>query len=198
MGGRINTIMQTCFFAISGVLPADEAIAQIKKAIEKTYGKRAPRWSSRTSRRSTDARASPRGHGRPRRPRSRRLPPSCPPRRPTSSSASPRSCSRTRATGCPCSAFPVDGTWPLGTAQWEKRNIALEIPVWDPTMCIQCNKCALVCPHAAIRAKVYDPADARTAPGHLQVRRLQGRASSRARRTPSRWPPRTAPAAGSA
>ena len=58
----------------------------------------------------------------------------------------------------PVSAFPVDGTWPTGTAQWEKRNIAAEIPVWDPALCIQCNKCALVCPHAAIRVKVYDPA----------------------------------------
>ena len=58
----------------------------------------------------------------------------------------------------PVSAFPADGTWPTGTAQWEKRNLALEIPVWDPTICIQCNKCALVCPHAAIRAKVYEPA----------------------------------------
>ena len=56
----------------------------------------------------------------------------------------------------PVSAFPVDGTWPVATAKWEKRNLALEIPVWDPKICIQCNQCALVCPHAAIRAKVYD------------------------------------------
>ena len=64
----------------------------------------------------------------------------------------------------PVCAFPVDGTWPTGTAQWEKRNIALEIPVWDAKLCIQCNKCALVCPHAAIRPKVYDAAAARPAP----------------------------------
>ena len=62
------------------------------------------------------------------------------------------------------SAFPVDGTWPTGTAQWEKRGIALEIPVWDPAICIQCNKCALVCPHAAIRAKVFDPQRHASAP----------------------------------
>ena len=70
----------------------------------------------------------------------------------------------------PVSAFPVDGTWPTATAQWEKRNIALEIPVWDPKICIQCNKCALVCPHAAIRAKVYDRERAGRRAGDLQVR----------------------------
>jgi pyruvate-ferredoxin/flavodoxin oxidoreductase len=81
----------------------------------------------------------------------------------------------------PVSAFPVDGTWPLGTAKWEKRNIAQDIPVWDEALCIQCNKCALVCPHAAIRAKVY-PADAfQDAP--------------RDSTTPSRSLPRTAPGA---
>ena len=74
----------------------------------------------------------------------------------------------------PVSAFPVDGTWPTGTTQWEKRNIALEIPVWDAAICIQCNKCAMVCPHAAIRAKVYEPAEPGKAPRHLQERRLQG------------------------
>ena len=96
------------------------------------------------------------------------------------------------------SAFPVDGTWPVGTAQWEKRNIALEIPVWDPAICIQCNKCALVCPHAAIRAKVYDPAALAGAPADVQVRPTSRAPSSRARRTRSRSRPRTAPAATSA
>ena len=74
----------------------------------------------------------------------------------------------------PVSAFPVDGTWPVGTAQWEKRNIALEIPVWDAKICIQCNQCALVCPHAAIRAKVYDPATLADAPATFQSVVLQG------------------------
>ncbi len=69
----------------------------------------------------------------------------------------------------PVSAFPVDGTWPTGTTQWEKRNIALEIPIWDPEFCIQCNKCTMVCPHAAIRAKVYEPSDARRRSGNLPV-----------------------------
>ncbi len=75
----------------------------------------------------------------------------------------------------PVSAFPVDGTWPTATAQWEKRNIALEIPVWDPKICIQCNQCALVCPHAAIRAKVYEPAALAGAPATFKSDRLQGR-----------------------
>ena len=81
-----------------------------------------------------------------------------------------RDARRARATCCRCSAFPVDGTWPTGTAQWEKRDIAREIPVWDPAICIQCNKCALVCPHAAIRAKVYEPDALDGRAGDLQVR----------------------------
>ena len=80
----------------------------------------------------------------------------------------------------PVSAFPVDGTWPTGTTKWEKRNIAAEIPVWDPAICIQCNKCALVCPHAAIRAKVYAVGHAGRRAGDLQGDRLQGQRSSRA------------------
>ena len=74
----------------------------------------------------------------------------------------------------PVSAFPVDGTWPTGTAQWEKRNIALEIPVWDPSICIQCNKCAMVCPHAAIRAKVYEPAALAGAPATFKTMDFKG------------------------
>ncbi len=160
MGGRINTIMQTCFFAISGVLPRDEAIAQIKKAIEKTYGKKGAEVVKRNFA-AVDAAlenlhevevpaGKPSGtqRGPPHRPRGG------PGLRPEGHRGDDRRQGR-RAAGV--SAFPVDGTWPTGTTQWEKRDIALEIPVWDDTICIQCNKCAMVCPHAAIRAKVYDP-----------------------------------------
>jgi pyruvate-ferredoxin/flavodoxin oxidoreductase len=165
MGGRINTIMQTCFFAISGVLPRDEAIAQIKKAIEKTYAKRGAEVVKRNFE-AVDATlvnlhevsvpaAVTTTRGRP----------------PLVAREAPDFVQRVTAVLMagkgdllPVSAFPVDGTWPVGTAKWEKRNIALEIPVWDEKICIQCNYCALVCPHAAIRAKVYDPAALADAP----------------------------------
>ena len=74
----------------------------------------------------------------------------------------------------PVSAFPVDGTWPVGTTKWDKRNIALDIPAWEQDLCIQCNKCALVCPHAAIRAKVYGPEELKNAPATFKSMGLQG------------------------
>ena len=157
MGGRINTIMQACFFAISGILPRDEAIAHIKKAIEKTYGKRGPE----VVRRNCEVVDKALGH-------LHEIPvPSAPSathrRPPLVSDRSPDFVQKVtslmlagKGDLLPVSAFPVDGTWPVGTAKWEKRNLALEIPVWDTKVCIQCNQCALVCPHAAIRAKVYE------------------------------------------
>ena len=166
MGGRINTIMQTCFFAISGVLPREEAIAQIKKAIKKTYGKKGEEVVQQNYAAVDATLAQPaRGQGaRPRPPRTRSCPPIVSGRgarvRPARHR---RDASPARAT-C-CRSAPSRSTAPGRPAptQWEKRNIALEIPVWDPTLCIQCNKCALVCPHAAIRAKVYDAGAARRA-----------------------------------
>ena len=157
MGTRINTIMQTCFFAISGVLPKDEAIAQIKRTIEKTYRKRGATVVQRNFE-AVDATlahlsevavpASPTA--------SRRLPPIVPDTAPDFVKRVTALMLANQGDRLPVSAFPVDGTWPTGTAKWEKRNIATEIPVWDAQLCIQCNKCALVCPHAAIRVKVYD------------------------------------------
>ena len=159
MGGRINTIMQTCFFAISGVLPREEALGHIKKAIEKTYGKRGPEVVKRNWAAVDRTLANLHEITVP-------LTVTSPRRRPPLISAdAPDFVQRVTAVllaghgdRLPVSAFPVDGTWPVGTAKWEKRNIGLEIPVWDERVCIQCNQCALVCPHAAIRAKVYDPA----------------------------------------
>jgi pyruvate-ferredoxin/flavodoxin oxidoreductase len=159
MGGRINTIMQTCFFAISSVLPREQAIAEIKHSIEKTYGKR----GAEVVRKNFEAVDETVAHlyevpvpGAVTSPKS--MPPIV-------SDAAPDFVKRVTALMLankgdllPVSAFPIDGTWPTATAQWEKRNIALEIPAWDAKLCIQCNKCALVCPHAAIRAKVY-PSD---------------------------------------
>ena len=97
----------------------------------------------------------------------------------------------------PVSAMPVDGTYPTGTTQWEKRNIALEVPVWDPNVCIQCGKCVYVCPHAVIRAKLVEPTDLAGAPEGFKSR-TPVRASSRTRSTPCRWRWKTAPAASSA
>jgi pyruvate-ferredoxin/flavodoxin oxidoreductase len=159
MAGRINTVMQTCFFALSGILPREEAVARIKEAIEKSYGKRGGEVVRRNFA-AVDA-AIAHLHEVPvpaTATAARRRPPAV-------SGSAPDFVKRVTAVIMagngdllPVSAFPVDGTWPVATAQWEKRNLAGEIPAWDPKVCIQCNQCALVCPHAAIRAKIY-PSD---------------------------------------
>jgi len=165
LGTRINTIMQTCFFAISGVLPRADAIAHIKRAIEKTYKKRGAAVVQKNFEAVDAALAHLHEVSVPASPTaSRHMPPIV-------ADAAPDFVKRVTAVmlanhgdKLPVSAFPIDGTWPTGTARWEKRNIAAEIPVWDEALCIQCNKCALVCPHAAIRVKVYDPATLAGAP----------------------------------
>ncbi|MBI3403517.1 MAG: pyruvate:ferredoxin (flavodoxin) oxidoreductase [Acidobacteria bacterium] len=160
MGTRINTIMQTCFFAISGILPRAEAIGHIKDTIEKTYKKRGAAVVQRNFE-AVDATlahlhqvavpASPTA--------SRHLAGIVPDEAPDFVKRVTAVMLANHGDRLPVSAFPIDGTWPTGTAKWEKRNIATEIPVWDEKLCIQCNKCALVCPHAAIRVKLY-PSDA--------------------------------------
>jgi pyruvate-ferredoxin/flavodoxin oxidoreductase len=193
MGGRINTVMQTCFFAISGILPQEQAIEQIKKSIRKTYGKRGEAVVQKNFQAvdatvehlyqvsvptaladaipevatvhpaPTNGQAS-NGHGR-----GVLLPMLT--RRPPVPAEAPEFVRRVlgpmiEGSGdlLPVSALPVDGTYPSGTAQWEKRNIALEMPVWDPDICIQCGKCVMVCPHAVIREKIYDAARLEEAP----------------------------------
>ncbi|MBD3867666.1 MAG: pyruvate:ferredoxin (flavodoxin) oxidoreductase [Acidobacteria bacterium] len=160
MGNRINTIMQTCFFAISGVLPRDEAIQQIKNAIEKTYGNK----GAGIVKKNFEAVDTALSHlhkveipGKVTTDRTR--PPVVAPEAPDFVRRVTAVMLEGKGDLLPVSAFPVDGTWPVGTSKWEKRNIAQEIPIWDESICIQCNKCAMVCPHAAIRAKVY-PLDA--------------------------------------
>ena len=169
MGGRINTIMQTCFFAISGVLPREEALEQIKKAIEKTYGKRGAEVIRRNFQVVDESLAHLHEVQVPAAVTSTRRRP------PVLSGDAPDFVQRVTAVlaagkgdSLPVSAFPVDGTWPLGTARYEKRNLALEIPVWDTSICIQCNQCSLVCPHAAIRPKVYAPENLANAPEGFQ------------------------------
>jgi pyruvate-ferredoxin/flavodoxin oxidoreductase len=174
MGGRINTVMQTCFFAISGVLPREQAIAHIKKSIEKTYGRKGAEVVRRnfeavdaTLAHLEEVDVPPRLGGAPR-------PPVVP-------DAAPDFVKRVSAVMLagqgdllPVSAFPIDGTWPTGTTRWEKRAIATEIPVWDAASCIQCNKCALICPHAAIRAKQYPQAALAGAPETFKAVALRG------------------------
>ncbi|MFN8477190.1 MAG: pyruvate:ferredoxin (flavodoxin) oxidoreductase [Kouleothrix sp.] len=172
MGGRVNTIMQTAFFAISGVLPREQAIEEIKRSIKKTYGKRGEAVVQQNYR-AVDETVSnlyevDLGHliganGAPVLSQLRR--------RPSVPEAAPefvRDVLGVMIAGegdnLPVSKLPMDGTYPSGTARWEKRNIALEVPQWEPDLCIQCGKCALVCPHAVIRMKVYDTDDLQGAP----------------------------------
>jgi pyruvate-ferredoxin/flavodoxin oxidoreductase len=165
MGGRINTIMQTCFFAISGVLPKDEAIAEIKKYIKKTYGKRGDAVVNQNFA-AVDASLEHLHEIK--------VPGSVSStftRRPAVPAGAPAFVKEVLGAiiskdgdDLPVSKIPNDGTYPSGTTKWEKRNIALEIPVWETDLCIQCGKCAYVCPHAVIRTKVYDAALLKDAP----------------------------------
>jgi pyruvate-ferredoxin/flavodoxin oxidoreductase len=165
MGVRINTIMQTCFFAISGVLPRDEAIDQIKKAIKKTYGKRGEAVVKQNFQAVDEALAYLHEVKVPASVTSTiDLPPVVPANAPEFVQNITAPIIAGKGDLLPVSAMPNDGTYPTATTQWEKRNIALEVPVWETDICIQCGKCVLVCPHAVIRAKVFDPALAADAP----------------------------------
>ncbi len=165
MGVRINTIMQTCFFAISGILPKDEAIEKIKETIRKTYGRRGDivvqqNFAAVDHTLSHLYQVEYPDHVT----GDIQLPPVVSADAPAFVQSVTAPMIAGKGDSIPVSLFPADGTFPTATTQWEKRNIALEIPVWDSAICIQCNKCALVCPHAAIRSKVYDPSFLETAP----------------------------------
>jgi pyruvate-ferredoxin/flavodoxin oxidoreductase len=165
LGKRVNTVLQTCFFALADVMPGDEAIAAIKDAIRATYGKRGEAVLERNFAAvdraleglvevEVPALASASGH------RHEPVPAEVP--------AFVRKVIAPiiagRGDDLPVSVLPVDGTFPTGTSQYEKRSIAAEIPIWDPSICIDCAKCALVCPHAAIRMKVFPPEALEAAP----------------------------------
>jgi pyruvate-ferredoxin/flavodoxin oxidoreductase len=169
MGNRINTIMQTCFFALSGVLPKDEAIGHIKKAIEKTYGRKSEKLVAKNFEAVDETLHHMHEVAIPAAATSNRtLPPIVPDDSPDFVKRVTALMLANHGDKLPVSAFPVDGVWPTGTARFERRNIAAEIPVWDEGPCIQCNKCAMVCPHAAIRAKVATPADMESAPASMK------------------------------
>jgi pyruvate-ferredoxin/flavodoxin oxidoreductase len=165
MGGRINSVMQTCFFALSGVLPRDEAIARIKEAIQKTYGRKGDEVVRRNWEAVDQTLANLHEVKIPAQVTAERaLPPTVPPQSPDFVRNITAMIMAQKGDLLPVSAFQPDGTWPTGTTQWEKRNIANEIPVWDPKICIQCNKCVFVCPHAVIRAKIVEPEHLNGAP----------------------------------
>ena len=157
MGGRVNTIMQTCFFAISGVLPREEAIEAIKHSIKKSYGSKGEEVVKKNYKAVEETLANlfevkvPDAAGS-----QIEKPPAVPVEAPDFVQNFTARIIAGDGDKLPVSAFPVDGTFPTGTARWEKRNIALEIPSWDPNICIQCGKCSISCPHAAIRIKAYD------------------------------------------
>jgi pyruvate-ferredoxin/flavodoxin oxidoreductase len=179
MGGRINTIMQTCFFAISGVLEREEAINRIKASIEKTYGIKGPEIVEKNFIAVDQTLANlheVKVHD-----------------------VATSTCEMTKAvsddapdfvrnvTGMmiagkgdelPVSAFSVDGTWPVGTTKWEKRNIARDVPIWDPAVCIQCGKCSFTCPHASIRVNLYDAEALKGAPATFRSIDPKGKANA--------------------
>jgi pyruvate-ferredoxin/flavodoxin oxidoreductase len=178
LGKRINTVMQPCFFYLSGVLPVDAAIAAIKESVERTYGRRGRTVVEKNfaaidaaveALRPLPAGLRPSGH-------SHRLPPL-----PEASGDFVK-----RVTGAmlhgqgdllPVSALPVDGSWPTGTSRWEKRGLAAELPIWDPSLCIDCGKCAVVCPHSAIRIKLADPSNLAAAPEGFRDKEYKDRAN---------------------
>jgi pyruvate-ferredoxin/flavodoxin oxidoreductase len=156
MGKRINTIMQTCFFAISGVLPQKNAVAAIKQAVEKTYGKKGQRIVELNFKAIDEALASLYSVPLPAKISSMFDISSC------ITDASLNFIRRVtgeiiagRGDALPVSVMPNDGTFPTGTAAFEKRNLALEIPVWETDLCTQCGKCVMVCPHSVIRSKIF-------------------------------------------
>ncbi len=165
MGVRINTIMQTCFFAISGVLPKDEAIDQIKKAIKKTYGKRGESVVQKNFAAVDAALDHLYQVDVPAQATSTiEMPPVVPAEAPEFVQEVTATIIKGEGDLLPVSMLPNDGSYPSATTQWEKRNVALEVPVWEEDLCIQCGKCVFVCPHACIRAKLYDGAVLENAP----------------------------------
>jgi pyruvate-ferredoxin/flavodoxin oxidoreductase len=165
MGSRMNTILQVCFFAISKVLPAEHAIEAIRESIRHTYGKKGEEIVAQNMKAVDETLAHLFKVKVPSEATSTiEMPPPFPPTAPQFERDVLGMMYAGRGDELPVSAFPVDGTFPTGTAKWEKRNLALEIPAWDEKICIQCGKCAMVCPHSVIRIKVYDSKELEGAP----------------------------------
>jgi pyruvate-ferredoxin/flavodoxin oxidoreductase len=176
MRRRINTIMQTAFFAISGILPQDEAIARIKEAVKKTYGRKGQGLLERNFAAIDAALAGLHQVAIPDRVTSTfDRPPVVPAAAPAFVRQVTAVLMANQGDRLPVSLMPADGTWPTATTRFEKRRIALELPQWDEDLCTQCGKCPLVCPHAAIRAKVYPEALLASAPPDFQSAPIKGK-----------------------
>jgi len=176
MAGRINTVMQACFFSLTKLMAFDDALAAIEGTIRSAYGKKGDEVVRRNVTAARDAVAHLSEVAVPATATATRWWP------PPVAAHAPDFVQRVtgvmladRGDLLPVSAFPPDGTWPVGTARWEKRNIADDIPIWDPALCIQCNKCAFVCPHAAIRVGAFEPAALAGAPAGFQAVPYRGR-----------------------
>ena len=176
MGVRINTIMQTCFFAIANILPREEAIAKIKQAIYKTFGKRGEDVVKKNYMAVDETVANLHEVKVPGQVTSAvEFPPVVSPDAPDFVQRVTAEIMAGRGDQLPVSAMPVDGTYPTATTKWEKRNITQTIPVWDPEVCIQCGKCAFVCPHAVIRIKAYDKQLLDGAPSTFKHKEAKGK-----------------------
>jgi len=174
MGSRMNTILQTCFFAISGVLPRDEAILKIKEAIEKTYGKRGKEVVEKNFTAVDKAVENLHKIEVPAEVTSQLdLPAVVSDRAPEFVQDVTSVIMAGRGDELPVSAMPPDGTYPTGTTRWEKRNVSLTVPVWNPDICIQCGNCSMVCPHGVIRAKHCDASLLEGAPAGLKSSALR-------------------------
>jgi len=177
LGRHINTVMQACFFALTALMPVEQSFAALRRAIEQSYAKKGPE----VVRQNLDALERARGALEEVAVPSEEAFGSGPPRPPIVSRHAPEFVQRVtalmlagRGDALPVSAFPVDGVWPTGTSRFEKRRLTQTIPVWDSELCIQCNKCVLACPHAAIRAKVFDPSALAEAPAGFVATKWKG------------------------
>ena len=165
MGNRINTVMQTCFFALSGVMPREVAIAKIKAAIQKTYGKKGEEVVRRNFEAVDNTLAQLHQVMVPEEASSRfDLLPPVPPEAPAFVREVTAMMMAGKGDQLPVSALPVDGTFPTATSRWERRDLSMYVPAWEPDICIQCGNCSFVCPHSVIRAKFYDKSRLQQAP----------------------------------
>ncbi|MBD3218246.1 MAG: pyruvate:ferredoxin (flavodoxin) oxidoreductase, partial [candidate division Zixibacteria bacterium] len=175
LGARINMIMQTAFFAITEILPKDEAVKAIKDAIKKTYGRKGEKVVQMNYDAVDAALKNYHKVDYPKEVTSEiSMPPTVPEYAPEFVQNVTAEIIRGKGHELPVSAFPFDGAYMTGTTQYEKRNIAVDIPVWEPDICIQCNICAIVCPHGTIRPKVYDPKYLEDAPETFKSAKAKG------------------------